>query len=1462
MRRKITWNENDVIRDVIGRFAKELGAAAPGDVVELQDGSARIKVAQSKDIPEIPGNNTKAYVSFAMSEDGQTPQSTTRRPHADAEEAARQALTYSARKRAPASLGGTERHSTVEELERKQAMAEPTHASEMDALEQVYENFAMSTSEVANTLGITRAQAFKMLRSLESKGIISSMEMSDDGSTRIGGGKETRARGQDAKYIDLTWQSNQTYDDHTWDEVKATAKAKGASEEGSAKRGAKTPEVRAAEKAARRKAEPLSDRQITVLGNAASRAFDPPALIKKSHEELDALIAKAKQDRDHPTKQQTLGEQSAARSRVTNLQAIAQLKSNPKQLEQVMAKAYEAKYKQVRPNWSHLSKEALALELKVDPEGKKHKDLVEAVVHREIGTERDFLRESFKRAGYKPPRHLRGPAPEGNAAQGGTELPARAETSEGRRLTVTSEDAVDESGFQAGAYLMDGDEIVAGPFASEADARSELKRIGGVEAISLAGGDHTKRRRSPKNRGAVRKPSPEVSGFLSGGGFAQQEHPAIWSKIERGQRLTPEEAAIAAENIASARGAVESMTGEEYGSSSSRRRFLKSSLKLIDQLADIAGDLGEKGFRFGSEDYRIKDEHRQRVERMHPRQDLGSADHMRAGAKVRTKGLFVHDRTGGGFNWDDPRHTAAARIAFRDAYGQYDESDLSYERMDGIGTNRDWFRKHPMEVHEVNNTYISFRVPQRFVTEEDEPLGPDEYHFIDVPMPGSGRKFGPPTQRGDKGPGRGTAPGLIGRDEAERIYQQELEAKQRLVDEEVSRSAGENPDPAPPDHLPMYRFRPGNKLRAELAYFVTTLAETYNDRDWWGLEAKLSDTKQTSLDLTPDQEENLRYVLELEAGDTFGRLRRGDNGMDPDDKVPASVERQALRYLSELNERKTARENLRKAADQTRLAEADEMTPEANARVDRMLADAQRALDEDKQREIEGIRFQLQVLNEQVGNPTQEAARAQERQRLEARLRELEAAPGAKPSTDSLNPHLNTPVADLSTDQLREALHRFDPRNDEIRAEITRREQIAERDARIAAAEPVPGIGTGMNTEDFAQSAKPERDLGLERELQGMRPGETREVRGAKVYRKNNRVYIVNGETVNSIGSAARRVQTPKPQSKREQVADRLTPGPTTPPKFEVGDHVQHVDHAAGSIEEDRERWPGQILDTRIGDDGGREYLVRWGESKQEIWAPEGFLMGEDAFKVTFLEQEISQLRADVAAGRVKKGEARTKVADIKRKMRGLSKKKSITIPADVVEGLSKTRSVSDSTKKTFTATFPDGTTAKRTSDKRDYRFASLKNGEVKWHETRGAAQRRRGTVVEVAVVEKGSTARKASGKSASEPRRTPSGGVLKEGGTFHPLANAKGLKANLAAELAGLNDGAVLKLPDGIKAKREGTGRFTIDGKTYKSVEAAADAMIEASARNTHEDSIGGSKSMDVTKALKNLRAKARRLK
>lgn len=70
---------------------------------------------------------------------------------------------------------------------------------------------------------------------------------------------------------------------------------------------------------------------------------------------------------------------------------------------------------------------------------------------------------------------------------------------------------------------------------------------------------------------------------------------------------------------------------------------------------------------------------------------------------------------------------------------------------------------------------------------------------------------------------------------------------------------------------------------------------------------------------------------------------------------------------------------------------------------------------------------------------------------------------------------------------------------------------------------------------------------------------------------------------------------------------------------FQEGQRIFHVDFAGGSRESDPGNWGGEVLDVRDATDGSRrpEYLVMWGESKSEVWVPEGFLMTEDAFRAS-----------------------------------------------------------------------------------------------------------------------------------------------------------------------------------------------------------------------------------------------------
>lgn len=84
----------------------------------------------------------------------------------------------------------------------------------------------------------------------------------------------------------------------------------------------------------------------------------------------------------------------------------------------------------------------------------------------------------------------------------------------------------------------------------------------------------------------------------------------------------------------------------------------------------------------------------------------------------------------------------------------------------------------------------------------------------------------------------------------------------------------------------------------------------------------------------------------------------------------------------------------------------------------------------------------------------------------------------------------------------------------------------------------------------------------------------------------------------------------PKPDGEKDS-AKKLAAS-----KHKVGDRVYHVDFAGGSVEEDPGNWGGEVRDMRLTSNGHVEYLVHWGESKQDVWgAQDSDLMDEKAFK-------------------------------------------------------------------------------------------------------------------------------------------------------------------------------------------------------------------------------------------------------
>lgn len=263
--------------------------------------------------------------------------------------------------------------------------------NELGALHVTYDNFSTDTSEVANALGVTQAQALKMLRGLEAKGLVVGMEMdADSGAIRDThpgsyGGQDIRARDRGA-YTNKTWQSNMTYDSHSWDEVAAEARANGVSEV-DIKQG-KTPGQIKAEAKAKKLVEPLSDRQITVLANAHRSNFN---VLNYLDMDPDALEREVQNAKAMAGTGRTFGEQSDTRSRAINLATIQRMQNDPEALPKFLDLVYTNRYKKLSPDLNFKDKATLARELGVPEKGAKKKDLVTALIERQIGTREEFI---------------------------------------------------------------------------------------------------------------------------------------------------------------------------------------------------------------------------------------------------------------------------------------------------------------------------------------------------------------------------------------------------------------------------------------------------------------------------------------------------------------------------------------------------------------------------------------------------------------------------------------------------------------------------------------------------------------------------------------------------------------------------------------------------------------------------------------------------------------------------------------------------------------------------------------------------------------------------------------------------------------------------------------------------------------------------------------------------------------
>lgn len=219
-------------------------------------------------------------------------------------------------------------------------------ASEIDVLRICYDGFAVSTDEIANQLGTSEHQVLGMLRSLEGKGLVTGIESDSSGVVRETNDPVWGRAREGGQYTHKTWQSNLTYDNHDWPEVEANARLAGASDVKKEPTG-KTPFERRREKDAKRKQTPATERQITIIANADRPSFRVLELLALPDEELDARLRRAKANKGSG---RTMGEISNSNQLPNNLMAIQQIKGDPVATRSMLDQMYTNEVKRVGPD--------------------------------------------------------------------------------------------------------------------------------------------------------------------------------------------------------------------------------------------------------------------------------------------------------------------------------------------------------------------------------------------------------------------------------------------------------------------------------------------------------------------------------------------------------------------------------------------------------------------------------------------------------------------------------------------------------------------------------------------------------------------------------------------------------------------------------------------------------------------------------------------------------------------------------------------------------------------------------------------------------------------------------------------------------------------------------------------------------------------------------------------------------